>query len=154
MLLLDGSSQETVRPELLARGGILTRIWAKWGTEIQLLLVLGVGFLVRTANPDAEKLHDLSEAAPVFVLALVGTAFFAGLGLHHPKRDNPFDLCLVAPGALLLGFTIAVRWLHGVRWEGSPAWPAGLFFFCLALILFPYLDNVVGLVRPTSKEPR
>jgi 4-hydroxybenzoate polyprenyltransferase len=152
MLLIDGTRDPLWRRDVLARRSILGRIWARWGDGIALVLVIGVGLLVRTTNPDAAGVHKVDTAVPIFVLVLVATAFFAGLGLHHPKRDNPIDWCLIMPGALLLTFTIAVRCLYGASWEGSAAWPVGLFFFCLTLVIFPYLDTAIDWMWP-ARQP-
>jgi hypothetical protein len=154
MLLVDGTRDPLWRRDVTARSSILGRIWARWGDEIALLLLVGAALLVRTTNPDAKTVDDLdTDVIPKFVLALVATTFFAGLGLHQPKRDNPIDWCLVMPGLLLLVFTIAVRWLlPGVTWEGPYVWPVGLCLFCLFFVLFPYLDTAIDLIRPARQS--
>lgn len=151
MLLIDGNRDLVWRRDVEDRS-IIHKIWAKWGDVIAILLVIGAGVVVRLTNPDATGTRNLQTAVPIFVLALVATAFVAGLGLHQPKRSNPLDWCLIMPGVLLLGFAIAVRLFHGASWGGSVWWPIGLFVFCFALVIFPYLDTVIDGIRPARRR--
>lgn len=148
MLVVEGTYWRR-RQRKPAGSGTIGPLWSRKGDDFLLLFPVLAGWVVRKASPTAANLASL-ETVPTFVLMLVVTAFFAGLGLQRPNSRNDPDWLVIAPGVLLLGFSLAARVYH-VSWGLPLRWAVGLFLFCLLLVVFPYLETIKGWLWPPRR---